>query len=227
MSDDLLPRLVIEPDGPVRGALLLLHGLGADGHDLAPVLPRLPLRRLGVRVILPHAPSIPVSINGGAVMPAWYDIREGDLRTRHDEQGVRASAARIEALLEVERASGLPRARLALAGFSQGGAMALHVGLRQPEPLAGIVALSTYVAAPALLETEATDAARATPIFQAHGTRDDVVTLARGQAARAWLEARGNPLEWRDYAMGHELCLRELVDLAAWLERVFGEDCEG
>ncbi len=219
----LLPAVEREPqDGPATATLLLLHGLGADGHDLAPLLPELPLDRLGVRAVLPHAPSLPVSINGGAVMPAWYDIRPGDMRTRHDEGGIRASAERIEALLARERARGIGPERTILAGFSQGGAMALHVGLRQQAPLAGIVALSTYLLLPDETETEATDAATATPIFQAHGTLDGVVDPARGLHARRWLEERGYAVTWREYPYPHAICRDELTDLAAWLEERLG-----
>jgi len=219
---ELLPALVVEPEGPVTGSVIWLHGLGADGYDFEPVLPYLPLSRLGVRVVLPHAPSIPVSLNQGFVMPAWYDIRSGDLRQRHDEAGIRESARRIEDWVAAERAKGIPNQRIALAGFSQGGAIALHVGLRYPEPLAGIVALSTYLLLPDALEAEASAANARVPVFQAHGTLDPMVTLDRGQSARDALQARGHEVTYREYRMEHAVDPQELRDLGAWLEARFG-----
>jgi phospholipase/carboxylesterase len=217
---DLLPAIEIDPPGEVRASLIWLHGLGADGSDFAPIVPMLPLTERGVRVILPHAPSIPVSLNGGFVMPAWYDIRSGDLRQRNDEAGIRHSAEQIEAWIEAERARGVER--VGLAGFSQGGAVALHVGLRQPQPLACVIALSTYLVLEEALEEEANPAAQSTPMFQAHGALDPMVPIARGRAARDWLVARDYPLTWHEErVMQHEVTPGELRALGAWLDGVF------
>lgn len=223
MTSELLPAVTVEPEGPARFAVLWLHGLGADGHDFAPVLRYLPLRELGARVVLPHAPSIPVSINAGYVMPAWYDIREGDLRNRHDEGGIRESAERIEALIAAQKATGLPAERILLVGFSQGGAMALHCALRHPERLAGVVTLSTYLLLPEATETERSPANHGLPVFAGHGTVDPVVVPPRGEAARDWLVERGHPVEWHTYRMGHEVCLPLLDDLGAWLRKTLSE----
>jgi phospholipase/carboxylesterase len=219
---DLLPAVVVEPEGEVTASVLWLHGLGADGHDFEPVVPMLPLGKLGARVVLPHAPSIPVSINGGFVMPAWYDIREGDLAVRHDEAGIRKSASQLEAWVQAERDRGIPAERIVLAGFSQGGAMALHVGLRWPERLAGIVAMSTYLTLPETLSAEASDAQQGLAIFQAHGTVDPVVTPDRGAETRDRLVAEGHTVEWHDYPMEHSVCPEELADLGAWFAQILG-----
>jgi phospholipase/carboxylesterase len=217
---EILPALVAEPTGDVTGSVIWLHGLGADGHDFAPILPHLPLGELGVRVVLPHAPSQPVTINGGMSMPAWYDIRPTDGPARHDEAGIRASAVAIDALIANERAS-LPAERIAVVGFSQGGAMALHCGLRASERLAGVAALSTYLLLPEATEGERSAANAETPIFQAHGTHDAVVAPARGAHARDWLLERGYALAWHDYPMGHEVCLEEIAELGSWFRSIF------
>lgn len=211
----LLPALEIDPPGEVTGSVIWLHGLGADGHDFEPLVPLLPLGQLGVRVVLPHAPSMPVTINGGFVMPAWYDIRDGDLKNRHDEAGIRASAEQVEAWLAHEQER-VPAERIALVGFSQGGAMALHSGLRHGERLAGIAALSCYLLLDETVEAERSEANAQTPIFQAHGELDAVVDLARGEAARDRLVELGYPHEWHTYPMGHQVCEPEIVDLARW-----------
>ncbi len=216
----LLPALVAEPKGEVRGSVVWLHGLGADGHDFAPILTHLPIAELGVRVVLPHAPSQPVTINGGMSMPSWYDIRPTDGPSRHDEVGIRASALAIDALIANERTQ-VPAERIAVVGFSQGGAMALHCGLRASERLAGIAALSTYLLLPEETETERSAANAETPIFQAHGTHDAVVSPARGTHARDWLQERGYAPAWHDYPMGHEVCLEEIAELASWFRTIF------
>jgi phospholipase/carboxylesterase len=217
---NLLPAVVVEPKGPVTASVLWLHGLGADGHDFEPVVPVLSLGELGARVVLPHAPSMPVSINGGFVMPAWYDIREGDLAVRHDEAGIRTSATQLEAWLQAERDRGIPAERIVVAGFSQGGAMALHVGLRRGERLAGIVALSTYLTLPEKLAAEASEAQAGLPIFQAHGSVDPVVTPDRGHGTRDRLVADGYAVEWHEYPMEHAVCPEELTDLGAWFAQI-------
>ena len=219
-TPDLLPALRVEPRAALSGSVIWLHGLGADGHDFAPILEHLPLSELGVRVVLPHAPSQPVSINGGFVMPSWYDIRPSDGPNRHDEAGIRVSEGQIKALLAHERTA-VPAERIAIVGFSQGGAMALHCGLRAEERLAGIAALSTYLLLPEATETERSERNAATPIFQGHGTHDEVVGPQRGAAARDWLSERGYPVAWHAYPMGHEVCLEEIADLGAWFRGIF------
>ena len=216
-----MPCAEIEPHGRARASVVWLHGLGADGHDFVPIVPELGLpQQLGVRFVFPHAPSIPVGINGGMSMPAWYDIAEVDLRRRHDEVGIRRSAARIEALLARERERGIPSERIVLAGFSQGGALALFTGLRHAERLGGIVALSTYLVGEESLDAERSAANQATPILQAHGSHDGMVVLARGIAARDALQRRGYAVDYREYPMQHEVCLPEIVAVGAFLRTV-------
>ena len=173
-----------------------------------------------VRFVFPHAPSIPVTVNGGMVMPAWYDILGMDFERRVDEAGVRASAGRARDLIEREKAAGVPASRIVLAGFSQGGAIALHEGLRHPETLAGILALSTYLACDGNLEEERTEANLATPILQCHGTQDPMVTPRMGEAARDRLQALGHAVDWRTYPMAHQVCPEEIEHIGAWLRGV-------
>lgn len=215
---DLLPCVEIEPRGPADAAVIVLHGLGADGHDLAPIVSYLGLREdHATRFVFPHAPSREVTINAGVIMPAWYDIWELDLRREHDEKGVRESAARVRALISREVRRGIEPGRIVLAGFSQGGAMALHVALRHDARLAAVVALSTYVVLLDSLEAEIHEANRGLPIFQGHGIHDDVVPLRDGEEARDRLTALAYPVEWRTYEMGHEIHPRELADVGAFL----------
>lgn len=214
---DLLPCVQIEPGRPAERAVIWLHGLGADGNDFPPAVPHLGLDpELAVRFVFPNAPSIPVAINGGTVMPAWYDIRAGDLRKRHDEDGLRRSAAHLERLVERENERGIPCERIVLAGFSQGGAVAAYTALRHPERLAGLVLLSTYLVAEGTIEAERSAANRDVPIFQAHGTADPMVVPERGTEARDRLIELGYSVEWRTYPMEHQVCLEELRDLGLW-----------
>jgi phospholipase/carboxylesterase len=216
----LLPCVELEPRGGADASVLWLHGLGADGHDFEPLAPMLGTER--VRYVFPHAPALPVTINGGVVMPAWYDIRTLDFEAtgREDFEHVEASARRIEALLDRERERGIPSDRIVLAGFSQGAAMAMHVGLRQPEALAGLLVLSGYLVAPERLAAEQTEAARSVPVLSCHGRHDPLVPLVAGKMSferLSALAAPGTALEWRDYAMGHEVCPDEIAAIGAWL----------
>lgn len=220
-EDELLPAIEVQPEGEPTGSVIWLHGLGATGHDFLPILPMLPLAQLGVRVVLPHAPKLPVTINAGFVMPAWYDIRNLQ-GTEQDEEGIRRSAAQLERWVDAETRKGIPSERIALVGFSQGGAIALHTGLRLPVRLAGIAGLSTYLVLDETVADEASQANRGVPIFQAHGRHDPLVTLPRGQQTRARLEELGYDVEWHDYPMEHQVCDQEISDLAAWFEQVFG-----
>lgn len=200
------------------GAVIWLHGLGADGHDFAPIVPELGLPSpLAVRFIFPHAPLLPVTINNGYVMPAWYDVRSLDLRQAEDEAGIRASQQQVEALIRQEEARGIPAARIVLAGFSQGGAIALHTGLRHGALLAGVLALSTYLPLPHTLAAEASLANAGLPIFMAHGTSDSVIPIDQGMASRDFLEERGHAVDWREYSMAHSVCQEEITDIGQWL----------
>ena len=208
----------IEARAPATAAVIWLHGLGASGHDFEPLVPHLGLPH--ARFIFPHAPAIPVTINGGWVMPAWYDIKSLDRRAdREDPAEVRASAARIAALLAREQARGIPSERIVLAGFSQGGAMALHVGLRYPDPLAGLLVLSAYLLVPAALAAEQAAANRATPILFCHGSHDGIVPVAAGRASAARVReaAPGRDLRWQEYPIDHEVSPPEIAAIAAWL----------
>ena len=201
-------------------AVIWLHGLGADGHDFEPIVPELRLpRELRLRFIFPHAPAMPVTINGGMRMPAWYDILQLG-GGREDEAGIRASEGRLRALVEGQKETGIDPKRIVLAGFSQGGAIALQTALRFSEPLAGVLALSTYLPLAATVEGEAHAGNRKTPIFMAHGLYDDVIPLARAEQSRAKLAAMGYPIDWRTYPMAHSVCAPEIGDIAAFLRGV-------
>tara|TARA_R110002072_G_scaffold241027_4_gene399614 strand:+ start:39102 stop:39770 length:669 start_codon:yes stop_codon:yes gene_type:complete len=218
---ELLPAVTIDPKGPVRASIVWLHGLGADGHDFAAIVPELALPdELGVRFVLPHAPSIPVTLNGGMVMPAWYDISEVDLQRHHDERGVRRSAAQVVALMQAEHDRGVPWHRIVLAGFSQGGAVALFQGLRNEQRLAGVIALSTYMVVAESLDAEASAANKDVPILQAHGSLDPMVPIERGEAAREELQRRGYPVEFHSYPIPHSVNLEEIQTVRAFLLRV-------
>lgn len=223
MSDELLPCVEIEPSsGAADGAVIWLHGLGADGHDFEPLVPHLGLGEdHRVRFVFPHAPRIPVTINMGMVMPAWYDIVQMDLRRAHDESGVRASQARVETLVRRERERGVPAARIVLAGFSQGGAVAVHTALRHEERLAGVLALSTYLVCEDSLEAERSEVNRDVRVFQAHGTFDPMVPVERGVAARDRLLELGYDVTWHTYPMEHQVHPEEIRDIGEWLAEQF------
>lgn len=227
---ELLERVEIHPAGGASSAdraVIWLHGLGADGHDFEPVVPYLGLAedlKQSTRFVFPHAPRRPVTINMGMVMPAWYDIQQTDLRRQYDEAGVRASAAQVRALIAHENGRGVPTERIVLAGFSQGGAIALFEGLRHPETLAGIMALSCYLVGEDSLDQQRHPANQATPIFQAHGDLDPMVPIARGQEARERLVASGYRVDWHTYPMGHQVHPDEITEIGAWLNRVLGNE---
>jgi phospholipase/carboxylesterase len=217
-----LPCVEVDPaDGaPAKSSVIWLHGLGADGHDFEPVVPQLGVDAgLAVRFVFPHAPKRPVTLNAGMVMPAWYDIRAIDLRRDHDIAGIADSAQHIRTLIARENERGIPTERIVLAGFSQGGAMALYVGLRYPERLAGIMALSCYLILEGALEAEAAPANRDTSIFQAHGEMDPMVPLDRGSAAHRRLVELGYSAEWNTYPMAHAVHPQEIQDIGQWLRQ--------
>lgn len=201
-------------------AVIWLHGLGADGHDFAPIVPELNLPPSArIRFIFPHAPMLPVTINGGYVMPAWYDVKSLDLRQEEDDAGIRASQRRLETLIQGVVERGIPSSRIVLAGFSQGGAIALHTGLRHPSPLAGVLALSTYLPLPHTVMAETSPANAGLPILMAHGTADSVIPLTQGAASRDFLQKTGHPVDWHEYPMAHSVCPQEIADIGAWLAR--------
>lgn len=207
-------------DQPVA-TILIMHGLGADGRDFVPIAEQLDLSSVGpVRFLFPSAPSIPVTINGGYVMPAWYDILGADLAKREDEAGLRHSQASIEALIAHEVARGIPAHRIVLAGFSQGAAIALMTGLRHRERLAGIAVLSGYLPLADKTAAERSPVNQDVPLFLAHGTRDGVVALPRATATRDALTALGYPVAWHEYLMEHSVSPPEIADLERWLQRV-------
>ena len=218
---ELLDAIEIETGKNPAASVIWLHGLGADGNDFAPIVPEIRLPPSAIRFVFPHAPVQPVTINGGVRMRAWYDITDGAIR-REDERGVRASQVLIETLIAREKKRGTKAERLVLAGFSQGGAIALHTGLRHPERIAGIMALSTYVPVAEKLSAEASAANRRVPIFMAHGTYDPVIPLDRAEQSRGLLESLGYPVEWHEYGMPHSVCPEELADIGAWLGKVLG-----
>ena len=218
---ELLDAIEIETVKNPTASVIWLHGLGADGNDFAPIVPELRLPKAGIRFVFPHAPVRPVTINAGMRMRAWYDIADGANR-REDERGVRASQVLIEALIGREKERGTKAGRLVLAGFSQGGAIALHTGLRHPERIAGIMALSTYVPVEEKLSAEASTANRDVPIFMGHGSDDPIIPLVRAEQSRNLLKSLGYPAEWHKYAMPHSVCPEELADIGTWLGKVLG-----
>ncbi|HET7315354.1 alpha/beta fold hydrolase [Salinisphaera sp.] len=214
----MLDCVVIQPPFAATASVVWLHGLGADGNDFVPIVPELGLgEQHTVRFVFPNAPQRPVTINSGMHMPAWYDIAGVDLADKQDRAGIQASAAEIEALIAREIEAGIPAHRIVLAGFSQGGAVALHTGLRHGASLAGIMALSTYLPLHDALAAEAGDANRGVPIFMAHGSEDPVVPLTLGRDSRDLLVKLGYTVDWHEYPMAHQVCLPEIASIGRWL----------
>lgn len=215
--------------GAVDGSIIWLHGLGADGHDFEPIVPELALpEALGLRFVFPHAPRRPVTINGGMTMRAWYDILSLERGAATDDEGVRASAAILRDLIEREEQRGIDASRVVVAGFSQGGAIALHTALRFPRLLGGVMALSTYLPLAETVQEEAPGVGEETgrhlsklPIFMAHGSMDPVLPMVLGQDSARFLLAHGFDVEWHEYSMGHSVCAEEIADIRNWLVRVF------
>lgn len=210
--------------GPAPAASIIwLHGLGADGHDFEPIVPELGLpASLQLRFVFPHAPYRAVTLNQGYEMRAWYDLAIADRRLWQDEAHIRESGRYLDHLIELERRRGVPPGRVVVAGFSQGAAIALHTGLRYPQPLAGIMALSMPIPLPDRLQVELSAANARVPVFLAHGTQDQVVPFALGDYGRMVLEQLGVAVEWHSYPMAHSVIPRELDDIRAWLMRVLG-----
>jgi phospholipase/carboxylesterase len=216
----------IETGADPKGAVVWLHGLGADGHDFEPIVPELRLPAgLPLRFVFPHAPVRPVTINGGMAMRAWYDILSFERDGPADEAGIRASGEIVNGLLERERERGIPPERIVVAGFSQGGAIALHAGLRYPAPLAGIMALSTYLplagAFPAEVLDDPARGFTGAPVFMAHGRFDPVLAFELGRESADYLQRSGFDVEWHEYPMAHGVCPEEIGDIRRWLLAVF------
>lgn len=215
---NLLPTVEQQTAPNPTHSVIWLHGLGADGNDFAPIVPELVAPQWpALRFVFPHAPVQPVTINGGVPMRAWYDIFGFNAAAAHDAAGIRRSIDAVEALIAREHERGVPSARIVLAGFSQGGAIALAAGLRHAEPLAGIVALSTYLPIADTLAAERHPANARVPIFWGHGTTDPIVALQRGVDSRTLLEALGYTVDWHTYPMPHSVCAQEIADLRNWL----------
>jgi phospholipase/carboxylesterase len=223
MSAVELTAIEIEPPGATRSAIIWMHGLGADGNDFRPIVPELHLPpELGIRFVFPNAPIRSVTINAGMQMRAWYDILSIDLPREEDDTGIRDSERLIQNLIRRENERGIPTARIMLAGFSQGGAMALHTGLRYPERLRGILALSCYVPLAKTLEGERHPANQDIPVFLSHGQLDPVIPVRYGRASLELLKSLGYRPDWHEYPMGHEVCWEEIQDIGGWIKEVYG-----
>jgi phospholipase/carboxylesterase len=225
MSDTdtgLLPAVVIEPKQPATAAIIWLHGLGADGNDFVPVVPQLELDDLAIRYIFPHAPSRPITINGGMTMPGWYDITSMDITTKEDQLGIEQSSTSIIDLIQHQLDNGIAAEKIILAGFSQGGAIALHTGVRHPKYIGGIMALSTYLPLKECFEKECSPDHSHLSIFMGHGTYDPVVAISAGERSRDYLQQHNYPVEWHDYPMEHSVCSQQLTDIGNWLRKLLG-----
>lgn len=215
-----LPTVELNPEAPPVAVVIWLHGLGADGHDFEPIVPELQLPpSLPVRFVFPHAPEIAVTAFGGQRARAWFDF---DPSGGGDSPGMKRSASQIRDLIQNEIDNGMPAERIVLAGFSQGGVMALDVALHYPKPLAGILALSTFLAEGENLATGKSAANERIPIFMCHGQQDAVLPISLGKTSLATLESAGYAVEWREYSMGHEVCREEIQDITRWLQAVLG-----
>lgn len=217
----LLETIELESAPNPSVAIIWMHGLGADANDFVPMVRELDLRGLpGIRFVFPNADTMPVTINGGYVMRAWYDIVATDLGRQEDEKGLRASQLQVEALIAREIARGIPASRIIVAGFSQGCAMTLQTGLRYPEKLAGLMCLSGYVPIADKAIAEHSKASLATPVFMVHGRMDPVIPVARAEQSRDLLKQLGYSVEWHEYPMQHSVCQEEVAHISAWLKRV-------
>lgn len=221
MARGLLDAVEIETGSRPQASVIWLHGLGADGHDFEPIVPELDIPDVSIRFVFPHAPIRPVTLNAGFQMRAWYDIVGIDRSSPQDLEGIRQSQAEVASLIKRENSRGVETSSIILAGFSQGGAVALYSGLRYPESLAGMLGLSTYLPHSADTASERVDANQATPIFMAHGTMDDVVTLNLGEDSRKLLDELGYNVEWHTYPVAHSVAMEEIAAIRDWMTRVF------
>jgi phospholipase/carboxylesterase len=223
MTSSALETIQVDTGPNPTASVIWLHGLGASGDDFVPIVRELDLSGLpAIRFIFPHAPTMPVTVNNGYVMRAWYDIIGADLSRREDEKGLRASQAMVEQLIAQEKARGIPAERIVLAGFSQGCAMTIQTGLRHPETLAGLLCLSGYVPLHTTIAEERHPSNQATPIFMAHGRGDQVIPIVRAEQSRDLLRSLGYEVEWHEYLMPHSVCQEEVDDISAWFRRVLG-----
>ena len=213
-----LDSIVIETNEQPDAAVIWLHGLGADGNDFVPIIEQLQLpSHYAIRFIFPHAPVRPITINQGYPMPGWYDISSLSTVEQEDEAGIKDSSAILKQLCESQEAGDISSSRIIVAGFSQGGAIALHCGCRYPRPLAGILALSTYLPLPETLADEISETMADTPIFMAHGRQDEVVAYEYGKQSMEQLESQSIEVLWHEYDMGHAVCLEEIAHIRQWL----------
>jgi len=220
-DNQLLPTVEINPAGAIKASVIWLHGLGADGHDFEPIVEHLDLPAdEGIRFVFPHAPRRAVTINGGYVMRAWYDVADADLSTKEDSDGIKQSARQVRALIQRELDSGIDSSRIVLAGFSQGGAIALYTGLRYERPLAGILALSTYLPLADSLDKEKHTANQKISIMMAHGTNDPIIPIATAERSKTLLVEQGFNIEWHTYPMPHAVVDDEIKDISQWLQQV-------
>ena len=219
---NVLPHIELATGPDPLATVIWMHGLGADGWDFVPIVRELDMEDAALRFIFPHAPVRPVTINNGYEMRAWYDISQSDIARLPDEAGIRESQRAVEALIDRERGRGVAPSNIVLAGFSQGGVIALQAGLRYRDRLGGIAALSTYLALEDSLDREAAPANKATPIFMAHGTQDPVVPLQLGEAAHRALASRGYKVDWNTYPMPHAVCAEEVEAIGDFLARILG-----
>jgi phospholipase/carboxylesterase len=223
MKTQTLEKITIATPDHVKpkASVIWLHGLGADGHDFAPIVPELNLpEELGIRFIFPHAPIRPVTLNAGMEMPAWFDIHGLGLEHKHDEEGLAVAHQQLIELIEAERKLGIPADKIILAGFSQGGALALYTGMTYHEKLGGIMALSTYLPVTELDQLSISPEQTHTPIFMAHGLADPVVELELGEISKGQIAKLGFSVDWRTYHMAHSVCMQEIEDISAWLAEV-------
>jgi phospholipase/carboxylesterase len=215
--------VVVDPSTSADASIIWLHGLGADGHDFEPIVPHLGSALTErTRFVFPHAPMRPVTINRGCVMRAWYDVVDADIARRADAAGVHESEKILRDYVDAEIASGFPPERIVVAGFSQGGAIALHTGLRYPQRLAGVLGISCYLPLPTEIAEGLAPANAMTPLFMAHGTQDPTVPVAAGERSRDFLKDLDYDIEWHTYPIPHSVCLEEIEDIGRWLLRVLG-----
>lgn len=223
-NSNSLESVIIKPSQPTTGSVIWLHGLGADGHDFADIVPQLRLpQELRLRFIFPHAPVRPVAINANMHMRAWFDIYSLENLEKEDEAGIAATQRAIINLIEQEISNGTPSDSIVLAGFSQGGAMALYTGLRYEKPLAGMIALSTYLPLTQKISTAASNANKQTPILMAHGRFDPVLPVMLGQKTYERLKQLGHAIEWHEYPMEHQVCVEEIAVISKWLTSIFSD----
>lgn len=216
-----LDSIIIETQEQPDAAVIWLHGLGADGNDFVPIIEQLHLpAHFAVRFIFPHAPIRPITINQGYQIPGWYDISSLSIVEQEDNEGINESSAILKRLCEEQESSGITASRIVLAGFSQGGAIALHCGCRYPRTLAGIMALSTYLPLPDTLAEEITVNSAKTPVFMAHGIQDEVVACQYGKHSKTLLQANNFEVHWHEYNMGHSVCMEEISDIRQWLTEI-------